>query len=111
MAKFIKSIFHPSERRKSRYEEGEEDKAVAPPLDGRRKLSISRSGRMRQANKKRHSLSLELYNQVSTFFDLSICFYVYWRRKGGSWVVRVQPRIAWCPPHKFYLQQNLSRKN
>lgn len=66
MAKFIKSIFHTSERRKSRYEEGEEDRNnVVPPMDGRRKLSISRSGRMRQANRKRNSLSLELYNQVS----------------------------------------------
>ncbi|XP_050357781.1 uncharacterized protein LOC126778318 [Nymphalis io] len=64
MAKFIKSIFHNSDRRRSsRYEESEDDKPnAAPPLDGRRKLSISRSGRMRQANRKRHSLSLELYN-------------------------------------------------
>ncbi|CAH0721186.1 unnamed protein product, partial [Brenthis ino] len=64
MAKLIKSIFHTSERRKSRYEEGEEDRNnVVPPMDGRRKLSISRSGRMRQANRKRNSLSLELYNE------------------------------------------------
>ncbi|XP_072934732.1 uncharacterized protein [Epargyreus clarus] len=64
MAKFIKSIFNTTERRKnSRYEEPEEDKDFTPPLDGRRKLSISRSGRMRQANRKRNSLSLELYGE------------------------------------------------
>ncbi|XP_030023850.2 uncharacterized protein LOC115442820 [Manduca sexta] len=32
-------------------------------MDGRRKLSISRSGRMKQANRKRHSLSLDLYGE------------------------------------------------
>ncbi|KAH9643178.1 hypothetical protein HF086_010630 [Spodoptera exigua] len=37
---------------------------VSPPQAGtRRQLSISRSGRMRQANKKRHSLTLELYGE------------------------------------------------
>ncbi|CAH2096975.1 unnamed protein product [Euphydryas editha] len=65
MAKFIKSIFLTTDRRKnSRHEEGDEEKVNnALPLDGRRKLSISRSGRMKQANRKRHSLSLEVYNQ------------------------------------------------
>ncbi|CAB3258382.1 unnamed protein product [Arctia plantaginis] len=33
-------------------------------MDGRRQLSISRSGRLRQANKKRHSLTLELYGDT-----------------------------------------------
>ncbi|XP_045526460.1 uncharacterized protein LOC123715480 [Pieris brassicae] len=60
MAKIIKSIFNTSERRKSRFEDKEED---VPSPDLRRKLSISRSGRMRQANKKRQSLSLEVYGQ------------------------------------------------
>nr|XP_026498801.1 uncharacterized protein LOC113402709 [Vanessa tameamea]XP_026498802.1 uncharacterized protein LOC113402709 [Vanessa tameamea]XP_026498803.1 uncharacterized protein LOC113402709 [Vanessa tameamea] len=75
MAKFIKSIFHTTDRRRtSRYEESEEDKPnVAPPLDGRRKLSISRSGRMRQANRKRHSLSLELYNHEIQMTEKSKC--------------------------------------
>ncbi|XP_034837222.1 uncharacterized protein [Maniola hyperantus] len=62
MAKFIKSFFNTTERRKnSRYEENEEDKSNPLPLG--RKLSISRSGRMKQAIKKRHSLSLDVYNQ------------------------------------------------
>ncbi|XP_075986569.1 uncharacterized protein LOC142983528 [Anticarsia gemmatalis] len=66
MAKFFKSIFHTTDRRKSTFEgEGEEEvKADTPPMDGRRQLSISRSGRMRQANKKRHSLTLELYGET-----------------------------------------------
>ncbi|XP_045455394.1 uncharacterized protein LOC123665092 [Melitaea cinxia] len=65
MAKFIKSIFYTTDRRKnSKHEEGDEEKVTnALPLDGRRKLSISRSGRMKHSNRKRHSLSLELYNQ------------------------------------------------
>lgn len=70
MAKFLKSIFNTSERRKlPRHEcEAEDDKTDSPPLDERRKLSISRSGRLKQANKKRHSLSLDLYGDVSTYF-------------------------------------------
>ncbi|CAK1541045.1 unnamed protein product [Leptosia nina] len=60
MAKIIKSLFTTSERRKSRLEDKEEDN---PPQDLRRKLSISRSGRMRQANKKRQVLSLDVYGQ------------------------------------------------
>ncbi|OWR51770.1 hypothetical protein KGM_207208 [Danaus plexippus plexippus] len=70
MAKFIKSIFNTTERRKSRYEDAEEDKNnFTPPLDDRRKLSTSRSGRLKQANKKRHSLSLELYNQEMEMYE------------------------------------------
>ncbi|KAG7297451.1 hypothetical protein JYU34_019451 [Plutella xylostella] len=57
MAKFIKSFFN-GQRRASKQDIDED---FTPPLDSRRKLSISRSGRMKQANKKRHSLSLELY--------------------------------------------------
>lgn len=60
MAKFIKSFFHTSDKkRSSRGLVLDED--VPPPLDDRRKLSISRSGRMKQANKKRRSLCLDLY--------------------------------------------------
>lgn len=72
MAKFIKSIFYTNDRRKnSKHEEGDEEKVTnALPLDGRRKLSISRSGRMKHSNRKRHSLSLELYNQVSFIYVL-----------------------------------------
>ncbi|VVC87891.1 unnamed protein product [Leptidea sinapis] len=62
MAKFIKSIFSTGERRKSRYEDGKDDDN-APHMDLRRKLSISRSGRMKQANKKRQSLCLDLYGK------------------------------------------------
>ncbi|XP_023940893.2 uncharacterized protein LOC112047856 [Bicyclus anynana] len=61
MAKFIKSFFS-ADRRRSRNEECEEDKNIALSLDGRRKLSLSRSGRMKQANRKRQSLSLDVYN-------------------------------------------------
>ncbi|XP_063834820.1 uncharacterized protein LOC135083991 [Ostrinia nubilalis] len=62
MAKYIKSIFQPSETRRTvSYEGSSEEDRTDPPLDGRRKLSISRSGRMRQAQKKRLSLSLEIY--------------------------------------------------
>ncbi|XP_041985347.1 uncharacterized protein LOC121737727 [Aricia agestis] len=60
MAKFIKSIFHTGERK---YKHDDEDKTEAsPPLDDRRKLSISRSGRLK-ANKKRQTLSLDVYGQ------------------------------------------------
>ncbi|XP_049880915.1 uncharacterized protein LOC126377242 [Pectinophora gossypiella] len=64
MAKFLKSFFTPDKRKTSRMEgEGEEVNDFTPPMDGRRNLSISRSGRMRQAHKKRHSLSMELYGE------------------------------------------------
>ncbi|XP_039760646.1 uncharacterized protein LOC120634237 [Pararge aegeria] len=63
MAKFIKSFFTNDRRKNSCFEESEEDKNIALSLDGRRKLSLSRSGRMKQTNKKRHSLSLDVYNQ------------------------------------------------
>lgn len=68
MAKFLKSIFNPAEKRKvPRHDDAtEDDKVEEPPMDGRRKLSISRSGRMKQANRKRHSLSLDLYGEVWT---------------------------------------------
>ncbi|XP_038219747.1 uncharacterized protein LOC119838007 [Zerene cesonia] len=66
MAKIIKSLFNSTERRKlSRFEEKDEENSI-PPQDFRRKLSISRSGRMRQANKKRQSLSLDVYGQDNT---------------------------------------------
>ncbi|KAL4708590.1 hypothetical protein ACJJTC_014198 [Scirpophaga incertulas] len=58
MEKFLKSLFQ-SDKGKAR-EEPEDDKEP-PPLEGRRKLSVSRSGRMKQANKKRLSLSLDIY--------------------------------------------------
>ncbi|XP_045780464.1 uncharacterized protein LOC123877658 [Maniola jurtina] len=68
MAKFIKSFFNTTERRKnSRFEENEEDKSNSLPLG--RKLSISRSGRMKQAIKKRHSLSLDVYNQETQIIE------------------------------------------
>ncbi|XP_013185146.1 uncharacterized protein LOC106130768 [Amyelois transitella] len=66
MAKYLKSLFTPSEK-KSRtivYEGDLED--GEPPMDSRRKLSISRSGRLKQANKKRHSLSKDLYGENYT---------------------------------------------
>ncbi|XP_047036255.1 uncharacterized protein LOC124642008 [Helicoverpa zea] len=66
MAKFLKSIFHTTDRRKpSHYEhEVEDERSESPPPERRRQLSISRSGRMKQANKKRHSLTLELYGET-----------------------------------------------
>uniref|UniRef100_A0A2A4K1X8 Uncharacterized protein n=1 Tax=Heliothis virescens TaxID=7102 RepID=A0A2A4K1X8_HELVI len=65
MAKFLKSIFQPTDRRKPAYEhEAEEDRSESPQPASRRQLSISRSGRMKQANKKRHSLTLELYGET-----------------------------------------------
>ncbi|XP_012546732.1 uncharacterized protein LOC101735880 [Bombyx mori] len=65
MAKFLKSFFTPSEKRKHSKHDGETEdgKTDFPPLDERRKLSISRSGRLKQANRKRHSLSLDLYGE------------------------------------------------
>lgn len=70
MAKFLKSIFNPAEKRKvSQYETegGDEKTENSLPMDDRRKLSISRSGRMKQANKKRHSLSLDLYGDEVSY--------------------------------------------
>ncbi|KPJ19162.1 hypothetical protein RR48_05472 [Papilio machaon] len=64
MAKFIKSFFQtPSDKRRNSQYGNEEDGTLTPPLGGRRKLSISRSGRMKQSNKKRHSISLDLYGE------------------------------------------------
>ncbi|KAJ0170810.1 hypothetical protein K1T71_013582 [Dendrolimus kikuchii] len=82
MAKFLKSIFNPTEKRRAPHYEGEagdEKTENALPMDERRKLSISRSGRMKQANKKRHSLSLELYgdeNMQSTDKPKTMEYYV-----------------------------------
>ncbi|KAF9805029.1 hypothetical protein SFRURICE_002526 [Spodoptera frugiperda] len=63
MAKFLKNIFHTTDRRKAPHYESElEDERSESPQSGTtRHLFISRSGRMRQANKKRHSLTLEIY--------------------------------------------------
>ncbi|KAL0811403.1 hypothetical protein ABMA28_009806 [Loxostege sticticalis] len=61
MAKFLKSIFQPTDVRRTVSYEGSSEDDREPPLDGRRKLSISRSGRMKQAQKKRLSLSLDIY--------------------------------------------------
>ncbi|XP_068625554.1 uncharacterized protein [Battus philenor] len=66
MAKFIKSFFQTTtdKRKNSQYGTEHEDVCdLSPPLGGRRKLSISRSGRMKQSNRKRHSISLELYRE------------------------------------------------
>lgn len=61
MAKFIKSIFNTDKKQSKSNDSLEENREdFTPPLDIRRKLSISRSGRMKQ-NKKRRSLSLEVY--------------------------------------------------
>ncbi|CAG5013879.1 unnamed protein product [Parnassius apollo] len=63
MAKFIKSFFQtaPDKRKNSQCgTENDGDVSVLTP-HLRRKLSISRSGRMKQTNKKRHSISLEIY--------------------------------------------------
>lgn len=61
MAKFLKSIFQPTDVRRTVSYEGSSEEDREPPLDGRRKLSISRSGRMKQAQKKRLSLTLDIY--------------------------------------------------
>lgn len=68
MAKFFKSIFHTTDRRMAPHyrEEADtdEDRSESPQTVTKRQLSISRSGRMRQAPKKRHSLTLELYGEA-----------------------------------------------
>ncbi|CAH2059364.1 unnamed protein product, partial [Iphiclides podalirius] len=66
MAKFIKSLFQntPDKRKPSQYGGEHEDLSdITPPMGGRRKLSISRSGRMKQTNRKRHSISLDIYGE------------------------------------------------
>lgn len=72
MAKFLKNIFHTTDRRKAPHYESElEDERSESPQSGTtRHLFISRSGRMRQANKKRHSLTLEIYGDVSIWVIL-----------------------------------------
>ncbi|CAG9794776.1 unnamed protein product [Diatraea saccharalis] len=62
MAKFLKSFFQ-TEKRSHSYEGSSEDDRMDLPstMEGRRKLSVSRSGRMKQAQKKRLSLSLDIY--------------------------------------------------
>lgn len=71
MAKFFKSIFHTTDRRKathySDHADGDEDRSESPQATAKRQLSVTRSGRMRQANRKRRSLTLELYGDVSVF--------------------------------------------
>ncbi|KAM3960657.1 uncharacterized protein ACR2FA_005247 [Aphomia sociella] len=62
MAKFIKSLFQPNDvRRSESYDEPTTEDT--PPLDSKRKLSMSRSGKLKQLYKKRHSLSMELYGE------------------------------------------------
>ncbi|RVE48257.1 hypothetical protein evm_007114 [Chilo suppressalis] len=62
MAKFLKSFFQTEKRSHSYEGSAEDDKTdLPPPMEGRRKLSVSRSGRMKQAQKKRLSLSLEIF--------------------------------------------------
>lgn len=60
MAKFIKSIFTP-EKRRNIYDDELEGEGETPPLDERRKLSMSRSGRLKQSYKRRQQLSVEVY--------------------------------------------------
>ncbi|KAJ8709714.1 hypothetical protein PYW08_009718 [Mythimna loreyi] len=68
MAKFFKSIFHTTDRRKAPHyrddPDVDEDRSESPQAGSKRQLSISRSGRMRQYNKKRNSLTLELYGET-----------------------------------------------
>lgn len=69
MAKFLKTIFSSSSERKRSSkcsdkgldDDGRNDFSV--PGDDRRKLSISRSGRMKQNNKKRAQLSSEVFGE------------------------------------------------
>lgn len=63
---FLKSIFTPEKKKDSTLDE-EDKNDFTPPFDERRKLSISRSGKMKQANKLRNALSSDLYGQVSFF--------------------------------------------
>ncbi|KAI5645653.1 hypothetical protein NE865_02320 [Phthorimaea operculella] len=67
MAKFIKSIFTTEKKKPSSEEDANCD--FTPPLDQRRKLSISRSGRMKQANKKRFELSPDLYGEETIQYE------------------------------------------
>lgn len=64
MAKFIKSIFSPpapENRMTIREHEYEEEGNTS--FGDRNKLSMSRSGRLRHANKKRHSLHKDTYDK------------------------------------------------
>ncbi|KAJ2937136.1 hypothetical protein O0L34_g19498 [Tuta absoluta] len=70
MAKFLKSFFTTEKRKPSSEEDGSGDREdFTPPLDGRRKLSISRSGKMKQANKKRYELSPDLYGTETIKYE------------------------------------------
>lgn len=69
----LMSFFQPTEKRKpAKYEEESEDRSETPPPDERRKWSISRSGRMKQANKKRHNVTIDLYGEVSIAPKISL---------------------------------------
>ncbi|XP_063369252.1 uncharacterized protein LOC134657615 [Cydia amplana] len=59
----LMSFFQPEKRRASKKEEGLEERDVSV-VEDRRKWSISRSGRMKQANKKRHSVAKDLYGET-----------------------------------------------
>jgi hypothetical protein len=61
MAKFIKSLFQ-TEKKPVVLEEIADE---PPSLDSRRKLSVSRSGRMKHSQKKRLSLTLDIFGDVS----------------------------------------------
>ncbi|XP_048001552.1 uncharacterized protein LOC125238306 [Leguminivora glycinivorella] len=58
----LMSFFQP-EKRRAKKEEDIEERDV-PAVEDRRKWSISRSGRMKQANKKRHSVAKDLYGEA-----------------------------------------------
>ncbi|XP_026754162.1 uncharacterized protein LOC113514310 [Galleria mellonella] len=60
MARFLKSLFSNNDKKSDLHDAPSED---IPPQDMKRKYSMSRSGRLKQSNKKRHSLSLELYGE------------------------------------------------
>ncbi|GBP80814.1 hypothetical protein EVAR_60441_1 [Eumeta japonica] len=67
MSKVLKSFFPSNEKRISTKNHDNEITEDHPlPLDSRRKLSISRSGKMKQTNKKRHTLSPDLYGNFNT---------------------------------------------
>lgn len=57
------SFFQSEKRRTSKKEEDIEERDVSV-VEDRRKWSISRSGRMKQANKKRHSVAKDLYGET-----------------------------------------------
>ncbi|XP_063389326.1 uncharacterized protein LOC134675097 [Cydia fagiglandana] len=59
----LMSFFQPEKRRASKKEEDLEERDVSV-VEDRRKWSISRSGRMKQANKKRHSVAKDLYGEA-----------------------------------------------